>query len=108
MMIPSVCYRNHKELPLALVHSSAKSGFTLIEIMIVITIIGILAAIGIVSYQTQVRKTQLMIIYKEINQFRLSYQTLIGDGVGVTNFSPSGLNMSESSKYCILSSWFCR
>lgn len=103
MRTPSVCYRNHKELPLALAHSSAQSGFTLIEIMIVMTIIGILAAIGVVSYQTQIRQTQLMIIYQEINHFRLPYQTLTGDGAGVTNFSSSGLNMPESSKYCIFS-----
>ena len=101
MRTPSVRYHNHKTLQLS--HFDLQSGFTLIEIMIVMTIIGILAAIGVVSYQTQVRKTNLMTIYQEINKFRLPYQTLIGDGAGVTNFSPSGLNMSESSKYCIFS-----
>lgn len=103
MRTPSVFYHNYRESRLLLVHSSRQSGFTLIEMMIVMTIIGILAAIGVVSYQTQVRKTNLMTIYQEINKFRLPYQTLIGDGAGVTNFSPSGLNMSESSKYCIFS-----
>ena len=68
-----------------------------------VAIIGILAAIGVVSYQTQIRQTQLMTIYQEINHFRLPYQTLIGDGAGVTSFSPSGFNMPESSKYCIFS-----
>ena len=101
MRTPSVFYHNYRESRLLLAHSSRQSGFTLIEMMIVMTIIGILAAIGVVSYQTQVRKTNLMTIYQEINKFRLPYQTLIGDGTGVTNFSPSGLNMSESSKYCI-------
>lgn len=103
MRTPSVFYHNHRESRLSLAHSSRQSGFTLIEMMMVMTIIGILAAIGVVSYQTQVRKTNLMTIYQEINQFRLPYQTLIGDGAGVTNFSPSGLNMPESSKHCIFS-----
>ena len=110
MRIPSVFYHNYRESRLLLAHSSRQSGFTLIEVMIVMTIIGILAIIGVVSYQTKVRKTNLMTIYQEINKFRLpyqtlrlSYQTLIGGGTGVTNFSPSGLNMSESSKYCIFS-----
>lgn len=99
----SVVYRNRKNFPLPLSHFDQQSGFTLIEMMIVMSIIGILAAIGVVSYQTQVRQTNLMTIYQEINQFRLPYQTLIGDGAGVTNFSPSGLNMPESSKHCVFS-----
>ena len=78
MRTPSVRYHNHKTLQLS--HFDLQSGFTLIEIMIVMTIIGILAAIGVVSYQTQIRQTQLMAIYQEINHFRLPYQTLIGDG----------------------------
>ena len=103
MRTTSVFYHNHREAPLSLVHSSSQSGFTLIEMMIVMTIIAILAAIGGFSYQTQVRQTNLMTIYQEINQFRLPYQTLIGEGAGVTNFSPSGLNMPESSKNCVFS-----
>ena len=43
-------------------------------------IIDILAAIAGTSYQTQVRQTQLMTIYQEINHSRLPYQTLIGYG----------------------------
>lgn len=79
---------------------SIQSGFTLIEIMIVIAIIGILSAIAAVSYQTQIRKTQIMTIYKEVNHFPLPYQTLIDDGAAVTNFSASGLNMPEQTKFC--------
>lgn len=103
MSAVSVVYHNRKNLPLPLSYFDQQSGFTLIEMMIVMTIIAILAAIGVVSYQTQVRQTQLMTIYQEINQFRFPYQTLIGDGAGVTSFSPSELNMSESSEYCIFS-----
>lgn len=79
---------------------STQSGFTLIEIMMVVAIIGILSAIATVSYQTQVRKTQVMTIYKEVNHFRLPYQILMNDGAGVTGFSPSGLNMPAQTKYC--------
>lgn len=79
---------------------STQSGFTLIEVMIVVAIIGILSAIATVSYQTQVRKTQVMTIYKEINHFRLPYQTLVNEGAGVTGFSASGLNMPDQTKYC--------
>ena len=81
--------------PIAL---STQSGFTLVEIMVVIAIIGILASIATVSYQVQLRKTQVMTIYKEINHFRMPYQILINEGVGVTGFSPSGLNMPVQTK----------
>lgn len=41
-----------------------------------------------------------MIIYQEINLFRLPYQTLLNEGAGVTNFSPDGLDMPVTSEYC--------
>ena len=77
-----------------------QSGYTLIELMIAITIIGILAAVGVASYQTQIRKAQFMSLYQEMNHFRLPYQILMDEGAGVTNFSPSGLNIPEQTKYC--------
>lgn len=77
-----------------------QSGFTLIEIMIVIAIVSILAAITTVSYQTQVRQAHLMTAYHEINLFRLPYQTLVNEGAGVTDFSANGLNMPALTKYC--------
>lgn len=81
-------------------YNRMQSGFTLIELMIVIVIIGILAAIATVSYQNQVRKTQIATIYQTLNDFRMPYQILINEGEGVTGFSPNGLNMPVQTKYC--------
>ncbi|MDN3440362.1 pilin [Psychrobacter sp. APC 3279] len=78
----------------------SQSGFTLIEIMIAVAIISILAAISMVGYQTHIRKTQIMTIYQEINNFRTPYQMLMNEGAGVTAFSPTGLNVGEKSKHC--------
>lgn len=80
--------------------SLSQSGFTLIEMMVIVAIISILAAISMASYQTHVRKTQVMTIYQEINSFRTPYQMLMNEGSGVTDFSPAGLNLAGSSKYC--------
>lgn len=82
---------------------SAQSGYTLIELMIAIAIIGILVATAVVSYQTQLRQTQILTIYQELNLFRLPYQTLVNEGAGVTGFNPSGLNIPVETKYCLFS-----
>lgn len=79
---------------------ATQSGYTLIELMLAIAIIGIVSAIATVSYQVQVRQSQMMTIYQELNHFRLPYQILMNEGAGVTDFSPSGLNMPHASKYC--------
>ncbi len=86
--------------PLQNCQLNTQHGFTLVEITIVIAIIGILAAIATVSYQVQVRQTQMMTIYQDLNHFRLPYQTLLAGGAGVTAFSLDGLNMPAQTKYC--------
>jgi type IV pilus assembly protein PilA len=68
--------------------------------MIVVAIVGILVSIATVNYQNQVRKTQIMLIYQSLNDFRTPYQILLNDGEGVTDFSPSGLNMPLKTQYC--------
>lgn len=77
-----------------------QGSFTLIEMIIVTAMIGILVSIATVSYQTQVRKMQVMTIYKEISHFRLPYQILLNEGAGVSGFSPYGLNIPAQTKYC--------
>ncbi|MFK3867497.1 prepilin-type N-terminal cleavage/methylation domain-containing protein [Psychrobacter faecalis] len=78
----------------------SQSGFTLIELMIVIAIIGVLTALATLSYQHQVRKAHIVTIYQTLSQFQVRYQTLIDEGGTVTSFSPNGLNMPVQTKYC--------
>jgi type IV pilus assembly protein PilA len=78
----------------------SQSGFTLIELMIVIAIIGVLTALATLSYQHQVRKAHIVTIYQTLSQFQVRYQTLIDEGGKVTSFSPNGLNMPVQTKYC--------
>lgn len=81
-------------------HFATQSGFTLMEIMVAVAIVGILVSIAIGSYQIQVRKTYMASVYQELNHFRLPYQVMIDEGAGVTEFSPNGLNISAQTEYC--------
>lgn len=77
-----------------------QSGFTLIEVIIAVAVIGILSTLAMSSYQIQVRKSQFTAIHQEINYFKVPYQILIDEGGGVTDFSPNGLNIPAQTKYC--------
>lgn len=81
-------------------YSKSQAGFTLIELMIVVAIISILASIATASYQTRVKQSQLVSIYQELSHFKLPYQMFMDEGIGATEFSTNGLNMTASSDYC--------
>ena len=59
---------------------SMQKGFTLIELMIVVAIIAILAAIAIPQYQTYVAKSQVSRVMSESGQIRTSVEACILDG----------------------------
>jgi type IV pilus assembly protein PilA len=58
----------------------AQQGFTLIELMIVIAIIGILAAIAIPQYQTYIAKTQVTRGMAEAGALKTAVETCILEG----------------------------
>ena len=59
---------------------NAQKGFTLIELMIVIAIIGILAAIAIPQYQNYIARSQVNRVMGELSSVKTAIETCVLDG----------------------------
>lgn len=60
--------------------ATSQSGFTLIELMIVVAIIGVLAAIAIPQYQNYVARSQVSRVMAEAGQLRTSIEMCLLEG----------------------------
>ncbi len=75
---------------------NTQKGFTLIELMIVVAIIGILAAIAIPQYQNYIAKSQVSRAVAELGAIKTAYETCLNDGktaVGACNLGWTGSNI---------------
>lgn len=57
-----------------------QKGFTLIELMIVVAILGILSAVGLPVYQDYIAKTQVARAVTEMNPLRVKIDSCYGEG----------------------------
>ncbi|WP_417547077.1 pilin [Marinobacter segnicrescens] len=76
-------------------------GFTLIELMIVVAIVGILATISIPLYQGYVAKTHVSRAVGELGQYRTAIEDAVGGSKPVTNtaigYTPSNITTGTSA-----------
>ncbi|HEU5436738.1 MAG TPA: pilin, partial [Telluria sp.] len=79
----------------------AQAGFTLIELMIVVAIIGILAAVAIPAYQDYVAKSQVVTALAEITPAKNSMEEKVSQG-GVSAADVTLLNGSSAEGLALL------
>ena len=82
---------------------NAQKGFTLIELMIVIAIIGILAAIAIPAYQTYTAKSQASAGLAEIAGAKTGYEVRVNEGKAIDGLQQIGLNAVSTTRCSELS-----
>lgn len=72
-----------------------QQGFTLIELMIVVAIIGILAAVAIPQYQNYIAKSQVSRVMSETSALRTAIETCMLNGITEVDDCPLGWSTSN-------------
>jgi type IV pilus assembly protein PilA len=65
-------------------NQKAQAGFTLIELMIVVAIIGILAAVAIPAYQNYVKRAAYTEIVSQMSPYKLAVEEAFQNGIALT------------------------
>jgi len=76
-------------------------GFTLVELMVVVALIGILAAVAIPTYQGFVAKSQVNRAVSELGAYRTAYESSLSNNAATNNaslgYAPSQLTTGDAA-----------
>ena len=79
-------------------NKTMQKGFTLIELMIVVAIVGILAAVAIPAYQDYIAKSQVTTALEEITAGKTQAETKMNDGLAAAITTAGGLGLAVSTR----------
>ena len=76
------------------------NGFTLIELMISVVIIGVLSTFAVMQYQNYIVRSQLTTAIAELNGARTQYELIMNNGANNSSFTVLNMSFSTDSKFC--------